>query len=114
MSGNMWGLHMANIQAAAPVDGNFVGIGWDEMGDLSTLTQTREAFKRRYAEVYSSEKPVPLRIKAGVLYRFALEIDVGDIIVSLLNLIDSFILALWKVATRTGRKLSSSIRTGVR
>jgi len=77
----MWGLHMANIQAAAPVDGNFVGIGWDEMGDLSTLTQTREAFKMRYAEVYPSEKPIPLRIKAGVLYRFALEIDVGDIIV---------------------------------
>lgn len=77
----MWGLHMARLQAAAPVDGNFVAIGGYEMGDLSLLPATREAFKTRFSEVYPSESPGALPVKAGVLYRFAREINVGDIVV---------------------------------
>ena len=81
MSEVMWGLHMAGLQASAPVDGNFVAIGWYDMGDLSILPATREAFKTHFSEVYPSESPGALPAKAGVLYRFTHEINVGAIVV---------------------------------
>ncbi len=78
MSDAMWGLHMAQIDAAAPLEGKFVGVGWDKMGDLSILSPTREAFKTRFSEVFPDVKPGAIPVKAGVLYRFACEIDIGD------------------------------------
>ncbi len=81
MSNAMWGLHMARLEASAPVDGNFVGIGWDDMGDLSELPDNRDAFKVRFSENYLNEKTGAIPVKAGVLFRFAHEIAVGDIVV---------------------------------
>jgi restriction system protein len=81
MSNAMWGLHMAEIDASAPVDGNFIAIGWQEMGDLSALSPNRDAYKARYVEVYPSEKPGAVPVKAGVSFRFACEMKVGDIII---------------------------------
>jgi hypothetical protein len=51
MTQTVWGLHMAEIEADAPIKGNFIGIGWAEMGNLSPLPDNREAFKARFAEV---------------------------------------------------------------
>ena len=81
MSDAIWGLHMAQINAAAPIEGEFVGVGWEEMGNLSSLSPTREAFKTRFSEVFPDVKPGAIPVKAGVLYRFAREINIGDTIV---------------------------------
>lgn len=81
MTKSIWGLHMAKIDASAPVKGGFVGIGWEEMGDLSGLRKNRDAFKARLVQVYPSEKPGAVPVMAGVLYRFVCEMAVGDIVV---------------------------------
>lgn len=81
MTQAMWGLHMAEIDAEEPIKNSFVGIGWEDMGDLSALPKNRDAFKARLAELYPNEKPGAIPVKAGVLYRFACEMAVGDLIV---------------------------------
>lgn len=81
MTQAIWGLHMAEIDAAAPVKDGFVGIGWQAMGDLSALPKNRDAFKARLAETYPGQKPGAIPVKAGVLYRFVCEMAVGDVIV---------------------------------
>ena len=81
MTQAIWGLHMAEIDAAAPIKENFVGIGWEAMGDLSALPKNRDAFKARLAETHPGEKAGAIPVKAGVLYRFVCEMEVGDLIV---------------------------------
>lgn len=81
MTQAMWGLHMAEIDAQAPVNSGFAGIGWAEMGDLSGLPKNRDAFKARFSEVYQTEKPGAVPVKAGVLFRFVCEMSVGDIVI---------------------------------
>lgn len=81
MSQAIWGLHMAEINAFAPIQHGFAAIGWEEMGDLSAIGASRDAFKARFQEVYPEEKAGAIPVKAGVLYRFACEISVGDLII---------------------------------
>ncbi|WP_416897263.1 MAG: restriction endonuclease [Minwuia sp.] len=81
MSGTVWGIHMADILASAPVDDGFVGIGWEPLGDLSALAPTRDAFKARFLEVYPEENPGAVPVKAGVLLRFACHMEPGDVVV---------------------------------
>jgi len=81
MARTIWGLHMAEIDAEAPIEGGFIGIGWAEMGDLSQLSGTREAFKARFAEVYPSVKPGAMPVQAGVLFRFVHEMSTDDVVI---------------------------------
>ena len=81
MSNTMWGLHMKKIDPMSPINEGFGGIGWSDMGDLSTLAKDRDAFKARFTEVYPAEKPGAVPVKAGVLFRFVCEISIGDVIV---------------------------------
>ena len=81
MTQSIWGLHMARIEASAPVKEGFVGIGWEEMGDLSGLPKNRDAFKARLVQTYPHEKPGAVPVMAGVLYRFVYELAVGDLVV---------------------------------
>jgi len=81
MSTTIWGLHMADIDAMAPISDNFIGIGWDEMGDLASLSKNRDAYKERYKEAYPNEKAGAVPVKAGVNYRFVCEMSVGDIVI---------------------------------
>ncbi len=81
MTQTMWGLHMAEIDATAPIKDRFAGIGWSEMGDLSSLPKDRDAFKTRFREVYPNEKPGAIPVKSGVLYRFVCEISMGEILI---------------------------------
>lgn len=81
MTRTVWGLHMAEIDAQAPIEGSFIGIGWAEMGDLSRLSNTREAFKERFSETYPIEKSGAIPVKAGVLYRFVHDMSVDDVVV---------------------------------
>ncbi|WP_413208137.1 restriction endonuclease [Rhodospirillum sp. A1_3_36] len=81
MSQAMWGLHMAEIAADLPIKQGFIGIGWPEMGNLADLPKNRDAFKARLAETHPTEKPGAVPVKAGVLYRFAHDMAVGDVVV---------------------------------
>ena len=81
MTRTVWGLHMAEIDAAAPIKAGFIGIGWAEMGDLSRLSHNRDAFKARFAKIYPNVKPGAVPVQAGVLFRFVHEISVDDVVV---------------------------------
>jgi len=77
----MWGIH--NDQADIdPVADGAVRIGWDDTGDLSQLSASRDAFKQRLAETMPAVEQKSIPGSAGTLYRFVHEIKVGDVIVS--------------------------------
>jgi restriction system protein len=77
----VWGIHMEwddGKTAAATKD---IAIGWHEIGDLSTLLPSRDAFKAAFSKTYPSKKPGAVPVEAGVLYRFAREMAVGDVVI---------------------------------
>lgn len=80
-STTIWGVHMGVHHGLAPVSEGFVAIGWPEMGDLSALAPNRDAFKQRFRACYPNERPGAVPVKAGVLFRFAVEMAEGDIVV---------------------------------
>ena len=51
------------------------------MGDLSRIEANRDAFKKRYAQVYPNAKKGSIATAAGMLYRFAHEVQVGDYVI---------------------------------
>jgi predicted Mrr-cat superfamily restriction endonuclease len=57
-----------------------IAIGWPEMGDLSKIEANREAFKRKYMQVYPDAKKGSVATAAGMLYRFCCETQAGDYI----------------------------------
>jgi restriction system protein len=77
----LWGIHMEWDDATASRDAKDIAIGWDAMGDLSDLQPTRDAFKTAFTQEYPAEKPGAIPVKAGVLFRFAKEMTVGDVVV---------------------------------
>jgi len=78
---NVWGIHMGAHVGSAPVDQDYVAIGWVRMGDLNQITADRQSFKARLAETSTNIKPGAIPVQAGVLYRFAHEIMEGDIVI---------------------------------
>lgn len=79
----IWGIHAGQTGDA---DALFlteerVALGWDEMGDLTKLAPTRDAFKERAAQVYPHWKPGKVITSASQLYRFVHEMKEGDIVV---------------------------------
>ena len=77
----VWGVHMGRHVGDAPIERGYVAIGWPEMGDLSRLEPSREAFKARYAEAYPDAKPGAVPIDAGTMFKFLHEIRDGDVVV---------------------------------
>lgn len=77
----LWGIHMPHELGLDPVDGSYVAIGWENMGDLSAITPTRDAFKDRVANTHPETKPGAIPGAAGVLYRFAVEMQLGDVVI---------------------------------
>lgn len=75
----MWGIHTKDDSLF--LNGNVIAIGWREMGDLSALSPTRDAFRDKYVDVYPDAKKGSIGTGAGMLYRFLYEIQVGDYIV---------------------------------
>ncbi|MHC6177266.1 restriction endonuclease [Glutamicibacter sp. X7] len=77
----VWGIHNDTLSTEL-IEGSFVSIGWDDMGDLTLIPGGREQLKseltRRTPE--SQHKAIP--IWAGILLRFRDEIQVGDVIVA--------------------------------
>ena len=77
----VWGLHSRDY-IKLPVERYCAAIGWDELGDLSKLPRDREAFKRKYAEVYKDRKPSDGHISTNAtqLLSFVWEAKVGDVV----------------------------------
>ncbi len=62
-------------------EGSRVSIGWQDLGDLSTL-QSREDFYRAVSNAYPSSKKGQMIASAGQAFRFVREIKVGDSVVT--------------------------------
>jgi len=77
----IWGIHMEWDDATSPPDTKNIAIGWEALGDLNALPSSRDAFKATFAKAYPTDKLGAVPVKAGVLYRFAKEMSVGDVII---------------------------------
>jgi len=75
----VWGIHSQDDNLFLKED--TIAIGWSEMGDLSLIASTREAFKQKYQQVYPDSKRGAIANVAGQLYRFCHEVQVGDYVV---------------------------------
>lgn len=80
-SQKLWGIHMPAEVDTAPIDDNYVGIGWGKAGDLSTLPADREAFKNALSLHHPGAKEGTIRVWAGTMYRFIHEVNTDDLIV---------------------------------
>jgi restriction system protein len=78
----VWGIHAGRVSEASSLflRSNIVAIGWDNLGDLSTLKPNRDAFKAKVAEGYPDRKPAAIANTAGQLFRFVHEIKLGDLV----------------------------------
>lgn len=77
----IWGIHMPLELGLGPVSAAYIAIGWPNMGDLSLIAPTRDAFKDRVTTTHPETKPGAIPGAAGVLYRFAVEMQVGDVVI---------------------------------
>lgn len=75
----MWGIHTRNDYLF--LKDQVIAIGWREMGDLSLIEPSREAFKQKYIEAYPDEKKGSVALGAGMLYRFCCEAQIGDYVI---------------------------------
>ncbi|MFE6254550.1 AAA family ATPase [Agromyces sp. NPDC057865] len=74
-----WGIH--NDQPTIdPIQDGAVRIGW-EIGDLSGIAPTREAFKVEVGQRMPELEEAKIPSSAGTLYRFVHEIRDGDVVV---------------------------------
>ena len=75
----VWGIHTKDDNLF--LQDQVIAIGWKEMGDLSKIEGSREAFKNLYSTVYADAKKGAIANGAGMLYRFANEVQIGDYVV---------------------------------
>ena len=76
----IWGIH--NDQPALDfVSSGFVSIGWDLEGDIRAIGSDRDALKNHLLLTRPDAKPGAVPIWAGILYRFAYEMKIGDLII---------------------------------
>lgn len=78
----VWGIHAGRTGDA---DSLFlkhyvIALGWDIMGDLSTLPPDREAFKQKVAKMYPDKKAGAIPNIAGQMFRFVYEMQIGDLV----------------------------------
>lgn len=76
----MWGIHNDQL-SIDPVADRAIRVGWEEVGDLSSVPPTRDAFKAVISERMPDVDPKTIAGSAGTLYRFVHEIQIGDIVV---------------------------------
>jgi restriction system protein len=78
----IWGIHAGATGDADTLflKKNHIALGWDDLGDLSSLPPNREAFKAKVAATYLDYKPGAIPVAAGQLFRFVQEIQSGDLV----------------------------------
>ena len=77
----VWGIHCTIDEESMFHKNSVMAIGWNDMGDLSKIGKTREAFKAAYQEVWPDDSKMTVAVQAGQVYRFACEVKVGDYVV---------------------------------
>ncbi len=75
----LWGIHTTDDKLFLRDD--VIAIGWREIGDLTKIEASREAFKARYIEMMPDAKKGSIATCSGMLYRFIHEVQVGDYVV---------------------------------
>lgn len=75
----VWGIHTMDDNLF--LKGNVIAIGWPQLGDLSKLPPTREAFREKYEEVYPDSKKAAVPTSSGMPYRFIHEAKIGDYVI---------------------------------
>ena len=75
----VWGIH--TMDDSLFLNQNLIAIGWEEMGDLSVISTSRDAYKEKYIMVYPDAKKGSIATSAGMLYRFVHEVQEGDYVV---------------------------------
>lgn len=77
----IWGFHIDKSVGLAPIEQNYIGIGWNELGDLGQVPPNRESFKAalRLAQPHATEASI--RAQSSSLYRFTHEMKENDLIV---------------------------------
>ena len=81
MTEQIWGIHNDTLTHEL-VDRGFISIGWDGLGDLTQILRGREGLKKALTTLEPEAKVQSIAGQAGVLFRFAHEIRVGDIVVA--------------------------------
>ncbi len=76
---HIWGIHTQDDNLF--LRENTIAIGWRSMGDLLLIGNSRDAFKKKYSEVYSDKTKQSIANGAGMLYRFCHEVQIGDYVV---------------------------------
>ncbi len=79
----VWGIHAGRTGDADALflKHNVIALGWNKMGDLSTLQPDRESFKLRVAKVYPDQKPGAIPNNAERMFRFVFEMQIGDLVI---------------------------------
>ena len=75
----VWGIH--TMDDPLFLNQNLIAIGWEEMGDLSAIRTSRDAYKEKYIAAYPDAKKGSIATSAGMLYRFVHEVQEGDYVV---------------------------------
>jgi restriction system protein len=78
---SVWGLHIKNVTDDWPISESCIAIGWRELGDVSKIPPTREAFKKAYVAAIPNSKAGTIPVAAGQVFRFVHEMQVGDYVV---------------------------------
>lgn len=77
-----WGIHNDRIPAAELVSEQFISIGWDDIGDIREIGNDQTALKAALADTNRGAKPGAIPVWAGVLRRFAFEMNEGDLVIA--------------------------------
>ena len=75
----VWGIHTLDDNLF--LKEKVIAIGWKEVGDLSLIEKSRDAFKEAYSKAYPDAKKGNIATSAGMLYRFCHEAQIGDYVV---------------------------------
>ena len=75
----IWGIHTQDDNLF--LQDKTIAVGWRAMGDLSQIENSRDAFKKKYAETYPDKPKQSIANGAGMLYRFCHEVQIGDYVV---------------------------------
>lgn len=81
-SDRWWGIHNNALGIDELVAGDFISVGWDELGDLRGQTADKDRFKKALREHYPAAADGAIANWAGQLTRFADDMRPGDHVVA--------------------------------
>lgn len=77
----MWGIHNDHFGHELVEDG-FVSIGWEGVGDVTRIGNDPAQLRAAVATANPTAKPGAIPVWAGMLRRFAYDVQIGDLVVA--------------------------------